>query len=555
MNFKSAGIYFYILLISYILVADFIFNPGRMVTHDYPIHLTMIAQFNQALKSGDFPVRWANGIANYGAATPIAAHQLTAYFGAFLYFLTNNVLLSGNLLFFISAFLSNLAFYFFLRIYFSTRSSLVGIFLFNFSSYRIFNIYTRGALPEFFSSLFVPLMLIGIYLLFIKKQKLKGFALISIASMFLSLNHPMMLLIYFPLFLGYLLFIISNHKIPLSTIFLSVTAFILGVGCTCYYLLPLSVEIKYLHYGQGANFFNYKQFLTFKNYFISAFSTNNGLDTDIEMLQSLHFGVIEFFSLIAVMLLIIQNKLKKRTHDLNRSLIFWFSIVGIIYIFMTLPISGFFYRHIELLRTIQFPWRFWSCLSIIAAINFTYLLDRFSNKLLILILIIFIALSRFPQLHGNNYQKVDQNNYFFSRYNPHSILMQTVWSETSEAYPVKKQRAEILKGKGIIKKSIVKNSQRFYDIEALENLRMIDCTFYFPGWKVYVDKKPVEIQFQDPTYRGVITYNVPQGKHQIKVVFENTKIRSLANSISLISIFISLFTFCILALKDKALEV
>jgi len=53
--------------------------------------------------------------------------------------------------------------------------------------------------------------------------------------------------------------------------------------------------------------------------------------------------------------------------------------------------------------------------------------------------------------------------------------------------------------------------------------RMIDYTFYFPGWKVFVDNKEVPIEFQDPKYRGVITYGVPSGKHTILLKFTNTK--------------------------------
>jgi len=98
-NIKSTLIVIFFFVISYILVAPFLLQPDVIITHDYRIHLTMIAQFAQALQSGDFPIRWASGVTYYGSAVPLVSHQLTAYLGAFIYFTTNNIIFSGNMLF------------------------------------------------------------------------------------------------------------------------------------------------------------------------------------------------------------------------------------------------------------------------------------------------------------------------------------------------------------------------------------------------------------------------------------------------------------------------
>ena len=80
------------------------------------------------------------------------------------------------------------------------------------------------------------------------------------------------------------------------------------------------------------------------------------------------------------------------------------------------------------------------------------------------------------------------------------------------------------------------NSWREYIVNAATEIRLADYTFYFPGWKVFVDNTEVPIEFQDMNYRGVITYKVPQGKHSVLVKFTDTKVRFLANMISVISI-------------------
>ena len=55
-NWLSYGV---ILIVSFFLVADLFFHPGRSITFDGHIHITTIAQFHNALKDGEFPVRWS----------------------------------------------------------------------------------------------------------------------------------------------------------------------------------------------------------------------------------------------------------------------------------------------------------------------------------------------------------------------------------------------------------------------------------------------------------------------------------------------------------------
>ena len=89
--------------------------------------------------------------------------------------------------------------------------------------------------------------------------------------------------------------------------------------------------------------------------------------------------------------------------------------------------------------------------------------------------------------------------------------------------------------KGKIISSQVQNGKRMYKVSAQSDLQMVDYTFYFPGWHAYVDDIKTDIQFQDPAYRGVITYAVPKGEHEVKVVFEDTKIRIFGKIITLLS--------------------
>jgi hypothetical protein len=66
---------------------------------------------------------------------------------------------------------------------------------------------------------------------------------------------------------------------------------------------------------------------------------------------------------------------------------------------------------------------------------------------------------------------------------------------------------------------------------------MVDNTFYFPGWTVEIDGVSTPIEFQDPVFRGIITYKIPQGDHTVRVSFKDTKVRMLSTLLSLMGLF------------------
>ena len=67
-------------------------------------------------------------------------------------------------------------------------------------------------------------------------------------------------------------------------------------------------------------------------------------------------------------------------------------------------------------------------------------------------------------------------------------------------------------------------------LDAPQAFQATYLTFAFPGWTVKLDGQPVPIVPSDPN--GLITFEVPAGRHTITVSFEDTPIRTLANVIS-----------------------
>lgn len=537
MNIKSSRTDFFnitaLFIISCLFVLDLFANKGQPATFDGPTHLANIAMFFKSMKGGELHVTWTDGFANYGMPIGLIAQQTTSYLGAAVNFITNNIVMSYNTVVFIGAFLSVLFFYLFLRLYVKPVSAFVGAAFFHLAPYRIINVYIRGALPEFFASIFLPLLLIGIYFLFHNKE-LKGFLLITISTAFMILTHPMMIIIYAFVYFPYLLFCGNGKNHYLRSIFLFVIAYGIGIGLTGYYSIPLLSEVKYFYYGLDRNHFVPGQFMSMANFFDPRwfYFYKGDIFTRGHFIQS---GLPEILTVIGGLGVTLYALFKRKKDAFNISALSVFISLGLIF-FMTWFATPFFQK-INVLSSIQHQWRLFSAFIFLPPIILAYMVNRFDSKILAIGLIALICIFRFPELYGKNYVVYPESHYFFYKENLHGNIMNTIWTGPTQTYPMEDKKSAIIEGKGTITPEYIGNSLRKYRISGETNTRIVDYTFYFPGWRAYVDGKETTIQFQDPAYRGVITYDVPKGDHTVLVKFTNTKSRWLGLGLSTLSLF------------------
>ncbi|PIR62033.1 MAG: hypothetical protein COU66_00545 [Candidatus Pacebacteria bacterium CG10_big_fil_rev_8_21_14_0_10_44_11] len=528
-----------LILSSLILLFDTLFFRGQPANMDGTVHITNIAIFHQALEAGDFPVRWTDGFANYGLPMGSFAQQLTSYLGGFLTFFSGDVITAFNWVYVIGTITSVLAFYLFLRLHVSAWPATVGAFLFNFAPYRIINFYIRGALPEYFSSLFVITLLIGFHL-YIKKKQLWSLLLITLSTWGLVLSHPMNAITGSVILGPYLLFLLWREKKAFKLLLAVVASIGLGLVLSAYYLIPLLKEVQYLNYGSSSNHYNPSP-LSWLNFFSPHWFYY--LVQHNEILSRGHFitvGLPEMLLFLAGIGVWIARRIRKQTIDILDVIV----VAGGISLFLTTQLADGLYRQIDVLSNIQFPWRMLSTFIFIPGAIAAYGLQKFHWPVIGLVLIILISWMRFPEVYGKNFTDFPQSHYYFTIDNLHTANMNTVWTARTTEYPVEATKVGIIEGEGRISELAVGNSVRKFTVEAKTSLRLVDYTFYFPGWNVYVDGQAQPIEFQDVNYRGVITYRVPVGRHQIEVLFEETKTVKIGNLISLVGWGV----FCLFAL-------
>ncbi len=509
-------------------------HSGRPVTFDGPTHLTTMAQFATGLLQRQFPVSWADGFGNYGMPIPIIAQQTTSYLGGFFYLIARNIFVAYNLTVLLGAFVSVIAVYVCLRYWYSLESSLAGALLFMFAPYRMINVFIRGDIPEFFVSRFLPITSLG-FLFTIQKRKWWGLGLVSLGVSGILFTHPIMT-VPLGMLLGPIWLVLAftnrrNWKALLGT----VIAAGFGAVIAAFYLVPLFGEIKYFYYGLGTEHLINNQYLSLQNFFHPGWFYFWQNDTGPRG-QYFHMGSLEgviFLLAIAVAIWSLTQKNKQRFASLYLG-------VGLcaLSIFLTLPASDFIYQHVLLLNNIQHPWRMLTALIFLPPFLLTDLSERFlkndkSKQILVVGVTLFVILFRIPQTYGKNYIYYPESMYFFTITNLHGTNLNTVWTGNTRDYPVKEKKYEVIEGNGTVTKAVVQNGIRHYTVQASGPVRLADYTFYFPGWKLSVDGKPASIEFQDMNYRGVITYKLDAGTHQVDLVFGDTNVRKAGKILSL----------------------
>ncbi len=560
----------FVIFANILVIAEPLLHGSKAAMLDSNAHILTIAQFHNAMGDGEFPVMWGDGFANYGLPVGTISHQIPNYIGGMLTFVTNSPLISYYLLIFIALIASAMGFYIFLALFMSPSGAFLGTFLYTFATYRITNIYVRGAMPELFSTVWLPYIFITI--LYIKQYSRSKFYLIfAILLTLLILTHPMSLILYTPaIFVAALVFLRFDYMKWLGTIFSS----ILALAASSYYLLPLMLESKYLYMAANSNLLVYDQALTAKS-FVSLFPRFTCVEMNYIFWRcaDIRFGLLEtiiltLFTVFLIAIIVVWrgNFLVKLSKDEEvspdnkseiRKNVFIISLVGlVISLFFGSILSQYFYESIPTLGNIQIPSRFLSVVYFFSSILFVYLYEISSHRkkiglILWCSIISLVIVLQFPQIYGKNYTNIPMDSFYFSAENYHGLMVQPKWTLDSREYPISRQKGEIVKGRGEIVDRIIKNASRKYKVVADTDVTVNDHTFYFPGWTAYVDGASVPIEFQDPAYRGVITFGVPKGEHEAFVVYEDTKVRRFGKYVTLISIGVLVVYAAFVSIRAK----
>src|SRR3990167_5463306 len=555
-----------ILLISVILSLPLL-KPGLYVIHDDQ-QIARLFVFDQALKSGQFPVRWVDGL-GFGFGYP-----LFNFYPPFVYFLGEIFHILGfgfvnsiKLVFFFSIFASGLAMYLFARLFFGRIPSMVSAMFYMAVPYRALDIYVRGALAESFSFVWLPLILWSFYKLAVTNKSIY-LVLSSVFLALLMITHNLIFLPFMLILPFYSLFLIWKAEKKLLATSNQLLATILAFGLSAFFTLPALFEKRFtivddlllLNLASYKIHFVYPQQLWNWTWGFggSAAGLADGISFKIGKLHVL----LSIAAFILSSICLFKSKVMSRLSVVSCQLSVVFFILFVFSAFMTTFYSKPIWDLIPPLAYLQFPWRFLiftALFSSLLAGAFVYFLRLPILKLIAAsLLIILVFIPNFKLFKPQTYQLDLTDEIATSK----QVINWEVSSSSFEYLPkdvplyvgelgtnlvkikrdeIPKQKVEILSGVSTIENLKVKPSKITFDITAKEQTEVRINNFNSPGWQAQVDQARTSID--DNNKLKLVTLNVPAGIHQVKVEFKNTPIRTLGNSLTLATIIISMAFF------------
>lgn len=523
-----------VLIILIIFPVLSLLHVGLPITHDGQDHVVRIANFYQNLIEGNLIPRWAANL-NWGYGHPILEflYPLPSYIASFIHAAGFPLVDSVKMVFALGIILSIAFMYLWLSQFLGEYPSLLGAVLYTYAPYRFIDLYVRGDIGEHLAFAFVPLVLFFVYKLY-KKQSYK-FVVFGAASLaFLILAHNAIALMFVPFILFYVSYLSYLSKYNKELIINYLLLISLGFGLSAFFWIPGLIEGKYTLRNIVTKGSYIGRFVDFKALIYGPWSYGQ----TGQFTQQL--GIIQWLGLILSPGALYIFFRKKDKNYLLIGATFLFTIIAI---FLMLPISDFLWSKLILLQNFQFPWRFLGITvfstALLGAFVFGFIPKKFQ---LIAVTVLILAILFFSK------------DYFAPKgylYKPESFY-KSVYSgttDTGESAPIWSVRfmeqrpdahLEVIDGDAQINEIYRNSTYHKYKVNVFKDTLFKENTLYFPGWEIKANGKPLGLEFQNMSYRGVMLFHLSKGEYFLEVKYKETKLRQISDYISLASIIFCL---------------
>ncbi|MEX2007777.1 MAG: 6-pyruvoyl-tetrahydropterin synthase-related protein, partial [Candidatus Levyibacteriota bacterium] len=369
---KRSSLIFLVLAVLLTLPALWgILHEGLFVSDDGNWMVIRFSAFFEALRNGQFPVRFLSRL-NNGYGYPVAdfLYPLFMYIGVPIHAIGFSFVNTIKIIFGASLILSSVFSFLYLRKLFDNVSSLVGSLAYALFPYHLWDLYKRGSVGEVLALAIVPLILWAI--------EIGSLPLAGLGYGLLILSHNSLALLFLPVLLGYQ-FLKSDGTKAMR----SIKAVGLGLLLSCFFWLPALYDKQF-------TIFDSTQVSDFRSYFV----------TDYNL-----FGFTTLVALVGSLALLGKGNVRFR----------YFFAVVILAIFFSTSISSIIWQNLPIVGFVQFPFRVLSIAILGVSFLLAYQLSRFKSKFKIAssaVYVFLIFFSAWPFLMPKAYQ--DHPDSFYS---------------------------------------------------------------------------------------------------------------------------------------------
>lgn len=550
------------------LVALFVIQPllqpGLPATADTPIHFYRALEFARSWGPGVGYPRWAPHLA-YGYGYPLwnfappLPYLIPLFFNALGFNLETGV--KGLIILAVFSYAGGA--YLLARQNLGSAAALVAAAIYTLAPFALREALLYGGnYPQYLAIGLYPWVLWALERL----QRRPGYVNFLLVALFygaIMLSHLFHALIITPVAIGYAVLLWLGGERTVKRLAFSGLALGLGLLGTAFFWLPAFVERAYTHSTEDvylavspifSRFLNWAELLAWPQA-LDARAANPWAPF------SLGVGAVALAILgVAGLVWLAFQSIRRKT--VNRLLwpgLFFLGLLAAC-LFMIFPASGRVWTDVPLLAVAEFPWRLLGLINLSLAFLGglgVYLLGLrfpkiqtalaiFGVPVILLGSLVYLYPPR-PFVHYGDTPAAMTAYELATRTIGTTTLGEYLPRAVTEAPTAAPPARPLPSGEGIEKldyAALPANASALllthtatsdsYQFDSPGPFQARFFTFYFPGWRAELDGQPLEIAVEPET--GLITAPVPAGRHTLRLVFNDTPLRSAANGISLITL-------------------
>lgn len=545
-----------ILLLSYWSIQP-LFQPGFFAFHD-DTQVQRVFAMDKSLSDGMFPVRWVSDF-GFGYGYPLFTFYapFAYYVGALFTTIGFDALLATKLMIGLGMLVSGVSMYLLARVFWGRLGGIISALLYVYAPYHALNLYVRGAVSELWAYGLIPLVFLGVYKTYsaIALQTKSGFnqkkkfwlwtcvTALSYACVIASHNLTTMMVTPFLLLSAILLFI-SIPKKNYRHFIAMLSGLLIGILLASFYWVPAIFEMGYTNVnsvvGGGSDYKDH--FVCLAQLWDSPWAFGGSAPGCA--LDGLSFRLGKIHILLAILAVIPFVGRLKAAKKVSFTILF--GIFGALSaLFLLLDYSKVLWDLFPQMAYFQFPWRFLVLASFFLSFLGGAIFLLFSSTIrmfgafILVIAIIFLNTKLFVPGERVSYYAFHYTNKQFLN-----------WETSKLSYEYMPPDFALPKSKKELPKQLVTSVDKTTKINAVtaktqslqvfvtasKSTTLEFAIAYFPGWKMYIDN----VQVPYTRYHQGLKLKVPAGKHIVHVVYKQTPIEIIANTLSLTGVIIML---------------
>ena len=376
-KFQVKALVFLIFISSIPLLVDYLFR-----THDLRFHLTRIEGLKEGLLNGMFPVRiqpyWLNG---YGYASSIFYGDIFLYIPAVLRIFGVPIQTCYQFYVLLVNIATVLIAYYCFKGMSNAKTGLVCTVVYTLNIYRLVCIYTRGAVGEYTAMVFLPLVLYGLWKIYMLPEESKEHknSWITVCAGCCGIFFSHMISTEMTAFFAGLTAIILWRKTFRKKTFLVLCKSVAAtVFLTCWFLGPF-LDYMLRESFARINGSGYTPYLTedssvlLSQFFMIDFSASGGSQSFLDGAAGempLTVGLSAMMPLAFWFFLCVGRKEREKAERKNEYLTVFMCLLSLIMTTLLVPYTWLMSKipmTSKVINSLQYPWRFFSMAGIMLA--------------------------------------------------------------------------------------------------------------------------------------------------------------------------------------------